>query len=59
MGYYLQMDRTTYDDEHQKVLSCSGISEAIVLKILDSVTIAAYEIKIYKEIEDNGRQGTN
>ena len=55
MGYYLQMDRTTYDGEQQKVLTCSGISEAIVLKILDSVTIAAYEIKIYKEIEDDGR----
>jgi len=55
MGYYLQMDRTTYDGEQQKVLTCTGISEAIVLKILDSVTIAAYEIKIYKEVEDDGR----
>lgn len=54
MGYYLQIDRTTYDGEQQKVLTCSGISEAIVLRILDSVTIAAYEIKIYKEVKDDG-----
>ena len=52
MGYYLQMDRTTYDGEQQKVLTCTGISEAIVLKILDSVAISGYEIKIYKEVED-------
>lgn len=55
MGYYLQMDRKSYDGETEKILTGTGLSEAIVLKILDSVTIAGYETKIYKEIEDNGR----
>ena len=52
MGYYLQMDRKTCDGEVEKVATCTGISEAIVLKILDSVCISGYEIKIYKEVND-------
>ena len=55
MGYYLQLDRTTFDNDHQHVMTCTGISEAIVLKILDSVQLPAYETKIYKEVEDDGR----
>lgn len=52
MEYYLQMDRKTYDGEKEKIVTCTGISEAMVLKILDSVTIPGYEIKIYKEVND-------
>ena len=52
MGYYLQMDLKTYDGESKKVATCSGISEAIVLKILDSVSLSCYETKIYKEVDD-------
>lgn len=52
MGYYLQMDLTSYDGDKKKILTCTGISEAIVLKILDSVALAACEIKIYKEVDN-------
>lgn len=55
MGYYLQMDRESYDGLKEQRLTCTGISEAIVLKILDSVAVSNYEFKIYKEIEDDGR----
>lgn len=52
MSYYLQMDRKTYDGEKEKIVTCTGITEEIVLKILDSVSIPGYEIKIYKEVDD-------
>ena len=52
MGYYLQMDRNSYDGEKDRIMTCTGISEAIVLKIIDSVVISGYEFKIYKEVED-------
>lgn len=52
MGYYLQMDRNSYDGDKDRIMTCSGISEAIVLKIIDSVAISGYEFKIYKEVND-------
>ena len=52
MGYYLQMDRNSYDGEKDRIMTCTGISEEIVLKIIDSVAISGYEFKIYKEVED-------
>ena len=52
MGYYLQMDRNSYDGDKDRIMTCTGISEAIVLKIIDSVAISNYEFKIYKEVED-------
>lgn len=52
MGYYLQMDRNSYDGEKDSIMICTGISEEIVLKIIDSVNISGYEFKIYKEVDD-------
>lgn len=52
MGYYLQMDRNSYDGEKDRIMTCAGISEEIVLKIIDSVAISGYEFKIYKEVDD-------
>ena len=52
MGYYLQMDRNSYDGEKDRIMTCTGISEELVLKIIDSVAISGYEFKIYKEVDD-------
>lgn len=52
MGYYLQMDCNSYDGEKDRIMTCTGISEEIVLKIIDSVAISGYEFKIYKEVDD-------
>ena len=52
MGYYVHVDHLTYDNTVSPIMTCSGVSEAIVLKIIERVANPNVNIKIYKEVND-------
>lgn len=52
MGYYVHVDHLTYDNTASPIMTCTGVSEAIVLKIIDTITSSNVKIKIYREVDD-------
>ena len=52
MSYYVHVDHLTYDNTASPIMTCTGVSEAIVLKIIDTITSSNVKIKIYREVDD-------
>lgn len=52
MGYKISVDYMTYDNIKTPMMRCTGVSEAIVLKIIESLADRNLIMEINKEVND-------
>ena len=52
MSYYIHVDHITYDNTSIPIMTCTGVSETIVLKIIEKVANPSVNIKISREVND-------